>query len=227
MPFDMNIPPGLANCAPAWGRLKLAHDNIWQRLFLFDDALELDLVSAAGAQLGSFKAGEYKFKYGRITWSLVNAVPANGGVGATESLPKNMKDFKKWSGANTRILPGGLLGYDAWSEQGLNFLALHETAHTMGIGMVMTNDCWRDHLDREDGIPYGMGSAAWERNERFANDIALRMAEALQVKILGKANPGFDLSDQVAADGTTPPLTPADIPLHHLDLNHPATSAPK
>lgn len=217
MGFDMTIPAGSdPRCGTMWPELKAAHDAIWQALMKLSDSRVFDVVSKAGQKIGSFTAGEYKFRFPRMTWQLVLNVPANGGVGATVSYPKGMTDYSKWTNADTFILPGGLIGYGAWKTQGYNYLSLHETAHTTMAGLKMTDDCWHDH-SRNHHDPYQMGCPAWERNERFANDIALIVARAIGVEIIGTPNPGVDVQALTAA-GPPAPQTPEAIPLSLLDI---------
>lgn len=222
MPFDMIMPPGAEDCAAAWGRLRDAHDVLADKIAALPDDKVIDLIATDGTNLGSFKAQEYKFKFPRLNWSLVATVPANGGVGATESLSATMgTHYDRWTGANTRILRGGLLGYDAWGAKGLNYLALHETAHTTMLGLKMTQDCWNEHRAHEGNTPYGVDSPAWTKNERFANDIALAIAREIDVECLGiEATAGVDLQPRAmrARRAARPSATAADIPLDLLDL---------
>jgi hypothetical protein len=216
MSFDMTIPSGCdAQCVTLWAELKAAHDAIWQALLNLDDSKAFSIVSRTGQKLGAFTAGEFKFRFPRMTWKLVLEVPANGGVGATVSYPKNMKDYSKWTGADTFVRRDGLVGYGAWKAKGYNYLSLHETAHTTMAGLKMTDDCWRDH-DRNHHDTYQTGCPDWERNERFANDIALIVARALGIEIIGTANPGFDMD--ALAVGPAVPQTPEAIPLKLLDI---------
>jgi len=214
MGFDMTIPAGgSADWAQKWAELKSAHDAIWQALMKLADSRVFNIVSTAGQALGSFTAGEFKFRYPRITWKLVASVPANGGVGATVSYPKGMTEYSKWTSADTFILPTGLLGYGAWGAKGYNYLSLHETAHTTMAGLRSTDACWDDHR-RHHHDTYQTGCPAWERNERLANDIALTVAKALNLEIIGTPNPGIDIQALAARA----PQTPEEIPLALLDI---------
>jgi len=217
MSFDMTIPSGApVQCATLWAELKAAHDAIWQALLKLNDTRVFDVVSKTGQKIASFTAGEFKFRFPRMAWKLVLSVPANGGVGATVSYPKGMTDYSKWTNADTFILPNGLIGYGAWHAQGYNYLSLHETAHTTMAGLKSTDDCWRDHASHHHDT-YQMGCSDWERNERLANDIALIVARAIGVEIIGTPNPGFDL-EALAATGPRRPQSPDELPLALLDI---------
>jgi hypothetical protein len=216
MGFDMTIPAGCpAECGTKWAELKAAHDAIWQGLLRLDDAKVFPIVNAAGAALGSFTAAEFKFRFPRMTWKLVAKVPANGGVGATVSYPQPMTDYSKWTNADTFILPNGLIGYGLWGVQGYNYLSLHETAHTTMAGLKSTDDCWRDHHRHHDDT-YQLGCSDWEKNERLANDIALIVAKALDIPIIGTPTAGTDVRTFAAVSRR--PQTPAEIPLALLDI---------
>ncbi len=175
-----------AELRQAKDRLAAEHSRIAELVSsrLAGSAKSFDIVLADGTHAGAVSAADYAFRFPRLVWTVAAFDPANGGLGATQS---NFQSGN-WVGAATRILPDGLVRFEAWGDMGLDYLLLHETAHTTPLGVAMNADCY---AHRNPHVAWGPDDPQWVKNEKVANTIARVVAQELGVPWFPSAGAGY------------------------------------
>ena len=179
MPIDRQVPVALAADADlvrAWGAFCARHDALSRQVetALADDRLKFQITLDSGDHVGSVSARDFAYRFPRLEWSVQQFDPNNSGLGATESFFSGAE----WTRAKATILPDGVKRFAAWGEVGLNYLALHETAHTTPLGVATNEACYRAWEKKRKGA-YDSSNPLWLRNEKVANNIARAVARHL------------------------------------------------
>lgn len=190
MPIDRKVPANLAGdteLAAAWASFCDHHDALAVRVetALSDPALVFQITLDSGDHVGSVQARDFAFRFPRLEWSVQQFDPNNSGLGATASFFVD----GAWAGAKATILPEGVKRFAAWGDVGLNYLALHETAHTTPLGIATNEACYRAWLKKRKGA-YDSTNPYWIRNEKVANNIARAVARRLGVDWFKSAGAG-------------------------------------
>ena len=190
MPIDRKVPATLAGDAElveAWRDFCEHHDALAAQIeaALANDSLVFQITLDSGDHVGTVHARDFAFRFPRLEWSVQQFDPANSGLGATASVFTD----GAWTGAKATILPDGVKRFAAWRDVGLNYLALHETAHTTPLGVATNEACYRAWLKKRKGA-YDSKNPLWIRNEKVANNIARAVAKHLELDWFQSAGAG-------------------------------------
>lgn len=197
MPIVEDLPDDLRTnqaLVGAWGRFAGHHRDVGERIAakLAGSGDRFPIRLADGELVGEVSAAEFADRYAKVSWSILSFETGNDGLGATVNRFEGRGSAKRWAGADARILPEGLLAFDAHGANGLVYLALHETAHTTALGIATNEDCWKQHLAHTRHIPWGQTNPWWLRNEKTANNIMRNVAKRLALPFLADPGAQFD-----------------------------------
>lgn len=144
----------------------------------------LDIEAGDGDLIGRVGLADVRRKFDLITWSLTTKVTTNGGVGAVTSTYKSGSKPASWLSGSAAFHVDGFRDYAAFDEQGLHYLALHETSHVTLLGLQVQDACWRKFLKGKGKAKNYPGSDFYIYNEQVANEIVRTLAARLGVATL-------------------------------------------
>jgi hypothetical protein len=187
MPTIQPLPPDLA------GDLEVA--DYWAEFGQRAMEIEADLAGL-GAEIievrgnlltlvGTVAAADVHRKFSAISWSLTTDNFGNGGIGEIKSRWENPGQLEGWISGEQRTNATDFKVYASHPDrQGLNYLALHETAHVTELGIETWKRCWNEHRDlggNRNNYPY---TAPWRMNEKIANAIVRSVCARLGLPLL-------------------------------------------
>jgi hypothetical protein len=189
MPFIDTIPEGHEALRPKWAVFGGFVDEISQRLAQQPQDAEVAVAALNGDPIGRVLLGDFRAKFDAITWRLTTVDPGNGGVGAVTSFYKPPGSTKpsRWNRGDAAFTVDGFRGYAALEDnEGLFYLALHETAHVSRLGLLVQDACWRKYL-RDGGAATAAAYANTPLmiyNEQVANEIVRVVAAHMGLEVL-------------------------------------------
>lgn len=152
--------------------------------------------SGGGNWIGEVSSKDFVHKIRNISWSLTSGTYANGGVGQVASSWGD-KDRKTWLSAKQEINADSFLVYASHPhDQGLYYLAAHETGHVSDLGLATGEKCAKEYRERtaDDKFTHYPASAEWAYNEAVANIIAKRVCGSLGYPVLPNPVAGYSIS---------------------------------
>lgn len=165
-----------------------------QRAIEIEEALaglDGEIIEVRGNQgtlVGTVSAADVHRKFSAISWSLTSDSFGNGGVGEIRSRWENPGELEGWLSGEQRTNAADFTIYASHPDrQGLNYLALHETAHVTELGIETWKRCWNAHRDdggNRNNYPY---TALWRENEKIANAIVRSVCTRLGLPLLEPA----------------------------------------
>jgi hypothetical protein len=187
MPFNEIVPDGHEDLRDSWAHFRQVVDDVAGKVGAYRQDAWLDILAEDDTLLGQVLVADFLRKFGRITWSLTLEGFGNGGVGAIRSVFRKKKKPtpENWTAGDAALHVDGFARYYRdWNEQGLYYLALHETSHVSLLGLRMQDACWRLHEDRHGVAANYANSEPWTFNEQVANGIALQLAATIGFPII-------------------------------------------
>ena len=189
MPFVDTIPEGHETLAAKWAVFGGFVDLIAERLADQADDAEVAVGAMDGRPIGRVGLRDFRTKFGAITWRLTTIDPGNGGVGAVTSFyrPPGSTKPSKWDRGDAAFMTEGFRRYaELDDDEGLFYLALHETAHVSRLGLLVQDACWRRYL-AGGGEPTAVAYANTPfmiYNEQVANEIVRVVAAQVGLDVL-------------------------------------------
>jgi hypothetical protein len=195
MPFIDTIPEGHESLAAKWAVFGGFVDVIAERLAEQAQGFEVVVAAMDGQPIGRVVLGDFRTKFAAITWRLTTVDPGNGGVGAVTSFYKPASSTKpsKWNRGDAAFMTDGFRRYaELDDDEGLFYLALHETAHVSRLGLLVQDACWRKYLSG-GGAPTAAAYAntpCMIYNEQVANEIVRVVAAQVGLDVLSNPTHG-------------------------------------
>jgi hypothetical protein len=181
--------PGLES---AWREFGVVMNRISAALDAVAPYESFRIDGTVSGYYGLVLLADLRRKFSNISWSLTGTSFDNGGVGEVRSHWADPRRRTLWLSAEQRTNAGQFLGYALHPRaSGLNYLALHETAHVTELGIRTWSQCWDEHKARggtRDDYP---NTPQWTRNEAVANTITRMVCARLGLQCLNNPNGGF------------------------------------
>lgn len=178
-----------------WTRFTEILDKLEAGLSEADDKSFEIWGSGGGDWIGEVSSKDFVHKIKNMSWSLTIKEYANGGVGQVASKWSD-KGRKTWLSADQEINVKGFLIYASHPhDQGLYYLAAHETGHVSDLGLAVGEKCAKEYRERTADKKYTHypASAEWAYNEAVANIIAKRVCGSLGYPVLPNPVAGYSI----------------------------------
>jgi hypothetical protein len=185
MPFEPKIPKKHREALKEpWTRFGEIVGSVSEALAAKPADHVLVIEALDGTRIGLVDAADIARKFNAITWALTTKTESNGGVGAVASKFKKSGKLSSWKSGSATFHVDGFKGYAALGDEGLHYLALHETSHVTLLGLKVQDACWTSHKKAGGKSKAYPNSERWTFNEQVANAIAISVAEWLGAPML-------------------------------------------
>ena len=184
MPFEAKVPKKHKDLSESWARFGAIVGSVSEALAARPADHVLVIEALDGTRIGTVDAADIARKFNAITWSLTTKAESNGGVGAVSSKFKKSGKLSSWKSGAATFHVDGFKGYAALGDEGLHYLALHETSHVTLLGLKVQDACWTSHRKSGGKSKAYPNSDRWAFNEQVANAIAISISEWLGAPML-------------------------------------------